>query len=202
MTWAAGRKASNMLPLPPEGPLPSLNTVLKATPENPSGDPHGHGPAHDAGEAAGKVIGGGLGVVIVFGILLLMFGPVLWAPLWAAVSAGVRVKALAHNGWLAAGAAIAAGLAVVFVQFLLLVQKSPVLRYPAVLLFSLAWVGGLWLELTAPRHDWLTPPPWHAPGPWAMGLVGVGTVIYAGLYLLILSRFGKGRWARRWQLIK
>jgi hypothetical protein len=62
----------------------------------------------------------------------------------------VRVRALAHNGWLTAGAAIAAGLAVAFVQFLLLVQKSPLLRYPAVLLFSLAWVGGLWLELTAP----------------------------------------------------
>ncbi len=189
-----------MLPLPPEGPLPSLNTVLKATPENPSGDPHGH--AHQAGEAAGQVIGGGLGVLIGFGILLLMFGPVLWAPLWAAFSAGVRVKALAHNGWLTAGAAIAAGLAVAFVQFLLLVQKSSLLRYPAVLLFSLAWVGGLWLELTAPPHNWLLPPPWHAPGPWAMAIVGVGTVIYAGLYLLILSRFGKGRWARKWQLIK
>jgi hypothetical protein len=200
MTWTGGAKTSNMLPLPPEGPLPSLNTVLKATPENPSGDPHGH--AHQAGEAAGQVIGGGLGVLIGFGLLLLMFGPILWAPLWAAFSAAVRIKALAHNGWLTAGAAIAAGLAVAFVQFLLLVQKSPLLRYPAVLLFSLAWVGGLWLELTAPPHNWLVPPPWHAPGPWAMAIVGVGTVIYAGLYLLILTRFGKGRWARKWQLIK
>jgi hypothetical protein len=78
---------------------------------------------------------------------------VLWAPLWAAFSAGVRVKALAHNGWLTAGAAIA--------------------------------------------HNWLVPPPWHAPGPWAMAAVGVGTVIYAGLYLLTLSRFGTGRWARK-----
>jgi len=197
-----GSKLSNMLPLPPEGPLPSLNTVLKTTPDNPSGDPHGHGHAHEAGEAAGKVIGGGLGVVIGFGILLLTFGPVLWAPLWAGFSAATRIKLLAHNGWLAAGAAIAAFVAVAFVQFLLLVQKSPVLRYPAVLLFSLAWVGGLWLELTAPPHNWLLPPPWHAPGPWAMALVGVGTVIYAGLYLLILTRFGKGRWARKWQLIK
>ncbi|MBW8858458.1 MAG: hypothetical protein JF570_01630 [Caulobacter sp.] len=114
----------------------------------------------------------------------------------------MQVKALAHNGWLAAGAAIAAGLAVAFLQVLLLVQKSPLLRYPAVLLFSLAWVGGLWLELTAPPHDWLSPPPWHAPGPWAMAVVGAGTVVYAGLYLLILARFGKGRWAKRWQLIK
>lgn len=172
----------------------------RATPEGR--DRNGHDHAHRAGEAAGKVIGGGLGVVIGFGVLLLMFGPVLWAPLWAAVSAAVRVKALAHNGWLTAGAAVVAGLAVAFVQALLLVQKSPLLRYPAVLLFSLAWVGGLWLELTAPPHDWLAPPPWHAPGPWAMVAVGLGTVIYAGLYLLILGRFGKGRWAKRWQLIK
>jgi hypothetical protein len=73
MARAGGSKSySNMLPLPPEGPLPSLNTVLKTTPENPSGDPHGG--AHQAGEAAGKVIGGGLGVVI-GAVLLLMFGP-------------------------------------------------------------------------------------------------------------------------------
>ncbi|KQY92683.1 hypothetical protein ASD21_15015 [Caulobacter sp. Root1455] len=200
MTWAGGSRISNMLPLPPEGPLPSLNTVLKATPENPSGDPHGH--VHQAGGTAGKVVGGGLGVVVVLGVLLLMFGPMLWAPVAAALSAAVRVKALTHNGWASAGAAIAAGLAVAFVQFLLLVQKSPLLRYPAVLLFSLAWVGGLWLELAAPPHNWLTAPPWHAPGPWAMAAVGVGTVIYAGLYLLILARFGKGPWASRWQLIK
>lgn len=172
----------------------------RASSDAPREEPHDH--AHRAGEAAGQVIGGGLGVVIGFCVLLLMFGPVLWAPLWAAVSAAVQVKALSHNGWLTAGAAIAAGLAVAFLQFLLLVQKSPLLRYPAVLLFSLAWVGGLWLEATAPPHDWLAPPPWHAPGPWAMAAVGIGTVIYAGLYLLILTRFGKGRWAKRWQLIK
>ena len=172
----------------------------RATPDNRDDEPRDH--AHRAGEAAGQVIGGGLGVVIGFCVLLLMFGPVLWAPLWAGVSAAVRVEALARNGWLTAGAAVAAGLAVAFVQFLLLIQKSPLLRYPAVLLFSLAWVGGLWLELTAPPHDWLLPPPWRAPGPWAMAIIGVGTVIYAGLYLLILTRFGKGRWAKRWQLIR
>jgi hypothetical protein len=168
--------------------------------ENAGDEPHDH--AHQVGEAAGKVIGGGVGAVIGFGVLLLIFGPILWAPLWAALSAAIWAKALSDNSWLTVGAAITAGLAVAFVQFLLLVQKSPLLRYPAVLLFSLAWVGGLWLELTAPPHDWLAPPPWHAPGPWAMALVGAGTVIYAGLYLLILTRFGKGRWAKRWQLIK
>lgn len=147
------------------------------------------------------MIGGGLGAVIGLGIFLLIFGPVLWAPLWAGFSAAARVKAQAPNGWLIAGAGLAAGLAVAFAQVLLLVQKSPLLRYPAVLLFSLAWVGGLWLELTAPPHHWLTPPPLHAPGTWAMVGIGVGTVVYAGLYLLILPRFGKGRWAKRWQLI-
>ena len=186
----------------PDAPAdaPHLETILETSQANPSGDPHGH--AHHAGEAAGKVIGGGLGVVIGFAILLLTFGPILWAPLWAGFTAATRVSLLAQNAWLAAGAAIAAVLAVGFVQFLLLVQKSPLLRYPAVLLFSLAWVGGLWLELTAPKHNWLLPPPLHAPGTWAMVAIGVGTVIYAGLYLLFLTRFGKGRWAKRWQLIK
>ncbi|EJL22819.1 hypothetical protein PMI01_04922, partial [Caulobacter sp. AP07] len=150
-------KGGNLLPAAPDGPAPRLATVLETSPANPSGDPHGH--AHQAGEVAGKVIGGGLGVVIGLGVLLLMFGPVLWAPLWAGFSAAAQTKALAHNGWLTAGAAIAAALAVAFIQFLLLVQKSPLLRYPAVLLFSLAWVGGLWLELTAPPHNWLLPPP-------------------------------------------
>jgi hypothetical protein len=193
-------KTSNMLWVPPEAPPTPLNTTLETSPANPSGDPHGQ--THHAGEAAGKVIGGGVGLVVGLGVLLLMFGPVLWAPLWAAFTAAVRVTALAHNGWLTAGAVIAAAVAVGFAQFLLLVQKSPLLRYPAVLLFSLAWVGGLWLELTAPPHDWLLPPPWHAPGTWAMVAIGVGTMIYAGLYLLILMRFGKGRWAKKWQLIR
>jgi hypothetical protein len=193
-------KGRSLLPAAPDGPAPRLATALETSPANPSGDPHGH--AHEAGEVAGKVIGGGLGVVIGLGVLLLMFGPVLWAPLWAGFSAAAHTKVLTHNGWLTAGAAIAAALAVAFVQFLLLVQKNPLLRYPAVLLFSLAWVGGLWLELTAPPHNWLAPPPLHAPETWAMVIIGAGTVVYAGLYLLILSRFGKGRWARKWQLIK
>jgi len=200
MARRAGRSGGDRLAGPAGGPAPRLATVLDTSPANPSGDPHGQ--AHQAGETAGKVIGGGLGAVIGLGLLLLMFGPVLWAPLWAAFSTAARVQSLADNGWLVAGAAVAAGLAVAFVQFLLLVQKSPLLRYPAVLLFSLAWVGGLWLELTAPPHAWLAPPALHAPGTWAMVVIGVGTVVYAGLYLLILARFGKGRWARRWQLIK
>uniref|UniRef100_B0T4X5 Uncharacterized protein n=1 Tax=Caulobacter sp. (strain K31) TaxID=366602 RepID=B0T4X5_CAUSK len=200
MARRGGSKAGNMLPTPPEGPLARLDTVLETSAANPSGDPHGS--AHQAGEVAGKVIGGGLGVLIGFGVLLLMFGPVLWAPLWAAFSAAARTRVLAHNGWLTFAAAIAAGLTVAFAQFLLLVQKSPLLRYPAVVLFSLAWVGGLWLELTSPPHDWLLPPPWRMPGTWAMVAVGVGTVVYAGLYALILTRFGEGRWAKRWQLIR
>ncbi|CAN5481465.1 hypothetical protein BH10PSE4_BH10PSE4_13100 [soil metagenome] len=193
-------KTSNMLWVEPEGPPTPLNTTLETSAANPSGDPHGQ--AHHAGEAAGKVIGGGIGLVVGVGIFLLMFGPVLWAPLWAAFTAAIRIKLVAHNGWLTAGAAIVAFLVVAFVQFLLLVQKSPLLRYPAVLLFSLAWVGGLWWELTSPPHNWLLPPPWHAPGTGAMVAIGVGTVVYCGLYLLILTRFGKGRWAKRWQLIK
>ncbi|MBO9709062.1 MAG: hypothetical protein J7521_12710 [Caulobacter sp.] len=198
---ARGRGKGNMIAPAPEGPPTRLNTILETTPDNPSGDPHGR--AHHAGEAAGKVIGGGLGVVIGFVLLLLTFGPILWAPLWAAVLAGTRIGAVAHNAWLATGAGLLAAAIVAFLQFLLLVQKSPLLRYPAVLAFSLAWTAGLWWELTAPPHDWLLPPPAPAmPGPWVLAGIGAATVVYAGLYLLMLTRFGKGRWARRWQLIR
>lgn len=165
--------------------------------ENPAGDPNHH--AHTAGEAAGRVIGGGLGVLLGFVLIVLMFGPVLWPPLWA----GLRIARLVPGAWQPWLAGIAAALAVFFVQFVLLVQKSPVLRYPVVSLLSLAWVGGLWLEFASPPHDWITTAPTlRMPGTWSGVLIGVGTVIYAGLYLLSLSRFGEGRWARRWQLIR
>lgn len=154
---------------------------------------------HKGGEAAGRVIGGGLGVLLAFVLIVLMLGPVLWAPVWA----GLRVARLVVGGWQPWAAGFAATLAVFFVQFLLLVQKTPALRYPVVALLSLLWVGGLWLEFTSPPHDWITTAPTlHMPGTWSWVLIGVGTVLYAGIYLLSLSRFGKGRWARRWQLIR
>lgn len=175
-------------------------------------DPHGR--AREAGEATGRVIGAGLGVLIGVGVLLLILGPVLWAPLMAGLSAVVQARIQSESYWLAAGAGLGAGLLVAFAQFLLLVQKSPLIRYPAVLLFSFVWVGGQWLALKgafvlglwigyAPRRILTNmPPAWPVPAPWEWALIGVGTVVYAGLYLLILARFGKGRWARKWQLIK
>jgi hypothetical protein len=183
--------------LSPDAPLPRLDTVIATSPANPGGDPNIR--AHEAGEAAGKVIGGGLGVLLGVVLLVLLFGPVLWAPLWA----GLRVARLVEGPWQPWLLGVAVGIVAALVQALLLIQKSPILRYPVVALFSIAWVGGLWLELTAPRHDWIdTAPALHMPGPWSWALIGVGTVIYAGLYLLALSQVGKGRWTRRWQLIK
>ena len=168
-----------------------------STPDNPANDPNLH--PHTAGEAAGRVIGGGVGVLVGFALIVLMLGPILWAPIWA----GLRVARFLPAGWQPWLAGIAAMLAAFFVQFLLLVQKSPLLRYPIVSLLSLAWVGGLWLELTSAPHDWITTAPTlHAPGTWSWVLIGVGAVLYAGIYLLSLSRFGKGHWARGWQLIK
>lgn len=214
MPWRSGARTSNMLPTPPDGPLPALKTILQTSPDNPSGDPHGHSHAHEAGEAAGKVIGGGLAVVIGVAILLLVLGPVLWAPVLAGLSAVGRVTIQSNNYWLAAAAGLGAGFLVAFVQFLLLVQKSPLIRYPAVLLFSVVWVGGQWLALkgvvlfglwisyaSMKITPWV-PQPLPIPKPWEWALIGVATVIYAGLYLLMLTRFAKGRWAKRWQLIK
>jgi len=193
----ARRPMPPRLGLSPGKPLPRLETVIATSPANPAGDPNIR--AQEAGEAAGKVIGGGLGVLLGLVLLVLMFGPVLWAPLWA----GLRVARLVEGPWLPWLLGTAVGIVAALVQALLLIQKSPILRYPVVALFSIAWVGGLWLELTAPRHDWIdTAPALHMPGPWSWALIGVGTVIYAGLYLLALSRVGNGRWTRRWQLIK
>lgn len=168
---------------------------------NPGSNPNirPHIEPHRGGEAAGRVIGGGLGVLIAFVLIVLMLGPVLWAPLWS----GLRVARFVTGDWQAWLAGFAAAFAVFFLQFLLLVQKAPVLRYPIVAVLSLLWVGGLWLEFISPPHDWVTTAPTlHMPGAWSWVLIGVGTVIYAGIYLLSLNRFGEGRWGRRWQLIK
>jgi hypothetical protein len=160
------------------------------------------------------VIGSGLGVVIGVGIILLVLGPVLWAPLLAGLSALGKARIQYDSYWVAAAAGLGAGFLVAFLQFLLLVQKSPLIRYPAVLLFSFVWVGGQWLALKGAFvfGGWIGYRPIKmftmvaqarpVPNPWEWTLIGVGTVIYAGLYLLILGRFGKGRWAKRWQLIK
>ena len=177
--------------------LPRLQTTIATSPANPSGDPNVR--AQEAGEAAGKVIGGGLGVLVSVVLILLMLGPVLWAPGWAAL----RVASLVPGPWWPWPAGLAAGLAAALIQTWLLVQRSPILRYPIVALFAAAWVGGLWLELTSPAHNWVTTAPTlHMPGPWAWGLLGLGTVIYAGIYLLALGQITKGRWVRGWQLIK
>jgi len=184
-------------PARPGEPLPHLQTIIATSPENPGGDPNVR--PHEAGEAAGKVIGGGLGLVAGAVLIILMMGPVLWAPLWA----GLRTARFVAGPWLPWLVGLLAGGVTAFVQTVLLVQRSPLLRYPIVLLFALIWIGGLWLEFTSPRHDWITTAPaLHVPGTWGWVLIGVGTVLYAGVYLLALAPFGKSRWARRWQLIK
>jgi len=186
--------------LPPVRPgetLPRLQTVVATSPENPAGDPNIR--PHEAGEVAGKVIGGGLGLLLGAVLIVLILGPILWAPVWA----GLRAARLVSGPWAPWLVGLAAGAVAAFVQVLLLIQRSPILRYPVVALFALIWVGGLWLEFTAPRHDWITTAPaLHMPGTWDWVLIAVGTVLYAGVYLLALNRFGKGRWARKWQLIK
>ena len=194
------RRKSTYGGLPPAAPgerLPRLQTVIATSPENPAGDPNIR--PHQAGEAAGKVIGGGLGALLAGVLILLMLGPVLWLPLWA----GLRAARFVAGPWLPWLVGLAVGALVALVQALLLIQRHPVLRYPVVALFALAWVGGLWLQFTAPRHDWVTTAPsLHMPGPWSWALIGVGTVLYAGIYLLALTPISKSRWARRWQLLK
>lgn len=193
------RKSSpeGLAPVHGDERLPRLQTIIATSPENPGGDPNVR--PHQAGEAAGRIIGGGLGLVIAAALIILMLGPILWVPIWS----GLRVARFTPEPLWAWLAGIAAFLVAALLQTWLLIQRRPVVRYPVVALFSLAWVGGLWLEFTAPRHDWITTAPTaHMPGPWSWVLIGVGTVIYAGVYLLSLSRFGTARWAKRWQLLK
>ncbi|WP_297509705.1 hypothetical protein [uncultured Caulobacter sp.] len=193
------RKSPGLGGLPPAAPgesLPRLQTIVATSPENPAGDPNIR--PHPAGEAAGKVIGGGVGVLLAAILVLLLLGPVLWGPVWA----GLRTAQFASGPWLPWLAGFAAFAAAAVFQAWLLVQRHPLLRYPIVAVFSLLWVGGLWLELSSPRHDWITTAPTpRMPGPWGWAVIGVGTVLYAGMYLLALNAVGKGRWARRWQLL-
>lgn len=186
------------LPKPAPGEtLPRLQTIIATSPENPAGDPNVR--AQEAGEVAGKVIGGGLGVLFSVVLIVLLLGPVLWAPGWAAL----RVARFVPGPWWPWLAGFAAGAIAILIQTWLLVQRHPLLRYPIVAVFSAAWVGGLWLELTSPPHDWVTTAPTlHMPGPWTWGLLGLGTVFYAGIYLLALGQITKGPWVRQWQLIK
>lgn len=168
-----------------------------ATPENPGGDPNIR--AHRAGETAGKVIGGGVAVLVGFVLLVLLFGPVIWAPLWA----GLRVARWVTGSWQPWAAGLAAFTVAALILAWLLIQRSPLLRYPIVTLCASAWVGGLWLEFSSPPHDWVTTAPTLSmPGPWTWAVIGVLTVIYAGLYMLALNGIGRGPWTRRWQLIK
>lgn len=184
-------------PLRPGEKPPRLQTVIATSPENPAGDPNIR--PHEAGEAAGKVIGGGLGVLLVTVCVLLLLGPVLWGPSWA----GLRVARFLSGPWQPWLAGVAAFVVVAVLQTWLLVQRHPALRYPVVALFSVLWVGGLWLEFKSPRHDWVTTAPTlQMPGPWSWVLIVTGSIVYAGIYLLALGPVVKSRWARRWQLIK
>lgn len=184
-------------PLKPGEKPPRLRTVIATSPENPAGDPNIR--PHEAGEAAGKVIGGGLGVLLMTVCVLLLLGPVLWAPGWA----GLRVARFLSGAWQPWLGGFAAFVAMALLQTFLLIQRHPALRYPVVTLFSVLWVGGLWLEFNSPRHDWVTTAPTlQMPGPWSWALIVAGSIVYAGIYLLALAPVGKSRWARRWQLLK
>jgi hypothetical protein len=182
---AGGPSYGGLPPLKPGETLPRLQTIIQTSPENPGGDPNVR--PHEAGVLVGAVL------------IILMLGPILWAPLWA----GLRTARLVPGLWQPWLVGLIAGAVAAFVQAVLLIQRSPILRYPIVALFALIWIGGLWLEFTSPRHDWITTAPaLHTPGTWSWVLIGVGAVLYAGIYLLALAPIGKSRWARRWQLLK
>src|SRR3954471_8109104 len=133
---AQGPSYGGLPPLKPGETLPRLRTIIQTSPENPGGDPNVR--PHEAGEAAGKVIGGGLGVLVGAVLIILMLGPILWAPLWA----GLRTARLVPGPWLPWLVGLIAGGITAFIQTLLLIQRSPILRYPIVALFALIWIGG------------------------------------------------------------
>jgi len=148
-----------------------------------------------------KVLGRGLGGVVIAAGVLILFGPFLLAPLTLAVRS---FEALAERGatwrWLAA---FAVALGVIGAQLLFAIQRNPLVRTLTVVVFSLIFAVGAWLffapEPYLPSFE-LQPPWWERLGRTGWIGVGVVTLVYSALYLFLLHRLDDRPWARRLQL--
>ncbi len=152
--------------------------------------------ASAAGEAAGEVVGRGLGGLIVLAVSLAVLGPLLWVPLFAAVRAWTTLDVEAPARPLAALAAFGA---TAMLLGLLMLQRNPVVRTGTVFAAALAWAVVVWLSDGRVWNALSGLPAWREPGTAGWIVIAGLTLLYAGLYLAILNRMDGRRWVKRLQ---
>lgn len=168
---------------------------------------HGDGTAtsdhphhHRTSAVAGKALGRGLGGLAILAGLLILFGPLLLAPLTLAVQS---FRAIDDQTWRWA-AAVGVGLGVIGLQFLFAIQKNPLVRVLTVALACFVFMVGAWLFFARPGSELASfaeiPPWWERLTRTGWIVIGAGTLIYSAVYLYLLHRLDDRPWARRLQL--
>lgn len=159
-----------------------------------------HGGHHRPAAVAGKALGRGLGGLAVLAGLLVLFGPLLLAPLTLAVQTW-RGPLDPPWHWMAA---FGVGLGVIGIQLLFAIQRNPLVRTLTVAIFSFIFMVGAWLFFARPGADLPSfaevPPWWERISQTGWIVIGVGTLIYSAVYLYLLNRLDDRPWARRLQL--
>lgn len=154
------------------------------------------------GAKPAKVIGKGLGGVVILAGVVILFGPFLLAPLTLAVRTWRASPG--DSSWMPWVLALAVGLGVVGAQFLFAIQRNPLVRTLTVALFSFIFALGAWLFFTrdgGTEPSFALPPPWwERLGQTGWIVVGAATLIYSAAYLWLLHRLDDRPWARRLQL--
>ena len=159
-----------------------------------------HSHHHRPSAVAGKALGRGLGGLAILAGLLILFGPLLLAPLTLAVQS---FRAVDDQTWRWA-AAIGVGLGVIGAQFLFAIQRNPLVRTLTVALASFIFMVGAWLFFARPGSELASfaevPPWWERLTQTGWIVIAVGTLIYSAVYLYLLHRLDDRPWARRLQL--
>lgn len=158
--------------------------------------PHHHRPS----AVAGKALGRGLGGLAILAGLLILFGPLLLAPLTLAVQS---FRAVDDQTWRWV-LAIGVGLGVIGLQLLFAIQRNPLVRTLTVALASFIFMVGAWLFFARPGSELASfaeiPPWWERLTQTGWIVIGAGTLIYSAVYLYLLHRLDDRPWARRLQL--
>ena len=159
-----------------------------------------HGRRHRTSAVSGKALGRGMGGLAILAGLLILFGPLLLAPLTLAVQG---FRGVDHQTWRWV-AALGVGLGVIGLQFLLAIQRNPLVRTLTVALASFVFMVGAWLFFARPGSELASfaeiPPWWERLSQTGWIVIGAGTLIYSAVYLYLLHRLDDRPWARRLQL--
>ncbi len=112
-------------------------------------------------------------------VLILLFGPVLSAPVAVGLWTWRLLQGQPHAEAYALAAAAAAALAA-----LALLRRRGLLREVTVLVLSVFWAGWLWFALTDPRYDWTRAPALRMPDSLERLPLLVIVLVYLTLYVL------------------